>query len=711
MISGTALFLGLFNNLAIFIILIAAYGFLNSYFEKAGSPKRQTAVGLSFGLFAIACMYVQIPVAEGVIVDQRNAIVALSGAFGGPLSALLCALMTGAFRIYLGGAGVLAGVVGVGLAACSGAGLYALRSKIDTAPKAAFAALAATVVILPGFLLVGDIQTGWTLMKAMALPYGSAIFLGIFLVGLLLAHEESRQVAEVEQKLSEKRFRELFESLIDVSYRTDSNGNFVIISPSSEKLFGYRTEEIVGKPIADFYKEPSRREDFMAQLQRDGRVENFEAEIRKKDGTFVWVSTNAKLLKDATGTFSGVEGVTRDISKLKKVEQEKIQLEEDLRQRQKMEAVGTLAGGIAHDFNNILGAVVGYTELVADRLPEGSPDKEDLEAVLAAAHRGKEMTNQILMFSRKRKPDKELIQAHLVIEEAVRLLKQTIPASVQINLEIDRHTGFLLADPTQIHQIVVNLCTNAYHSLENEKGEIGIQLRPVKADPTILAKHPNLRGKNYALLTVRDNGHGIDRETMSRIFEPFFTTKEQGRGTGMGLSVVHGIVQDHHGAIDVASEPGVGSSFGIFLPLAREERKVPPVPDFKPRYGKENILLIDDESSLVKLGRMVLEKLGYKVFATSSAQEALDKFRADPSAFDLIFTDQTMPEMSGDLLAREAMRIRPNIPVIICTGHSSVLDAEKARAMGVKALLMKPFDQSTLAETLRNVLDDPANSN
>ena len=207
MISGTPLFLGLFSNLAIFIILIAAYGFLNSYFEKSGPFKRQAAVGLSFGFFAIACMFVQIPVFEGVIVDQRNAIVALSGAFGGPLSALVCGAMAAAFRVFLGGAGTLAGVVGLGLAALAGAGLYILRSRVDTVLKAALGALAATIVILPGFLLVGDLQTGWALLKAMVLPYGSAIFLGIFLGGLLLAHEESRHVAEGEQKLSEKRFR------------------------------------------------------------------------------------------------------------------------------------------------------------------------------------------------------------------------------------------------------------------------------------------------------------------------------------------------------------------------------------------------------------------------------------------------------------------------------------------------------------------------
>ena len=279
----------------------------------------------------------------------------------------------------------------------------------------------------------------------------------------------------------------------------------------------------LGRRIANFYKDLSRRDDFIELLQRDGRVDNFEAEIRKKDGTFVWVSTNAKAITDAAGSFCGVEGITRDISQLKKVEEEKFRLQEGLRQSQKMEAVGTLAGGIAHDFNNILSAVIGYTELVIDRLPEGSQDKEDLKSVLAAALRGKEMTNQILMFSRKRKPDKGLIQASSVVEEAVRLLQKTIPASVKINVDIDHHAGFLLADPTQIHQVVFNLCTNAYHSLENEKGEINIQFKPVKVEDISEAKHLNLPEGDYALLTVTDTGRGIDKHRPCLVFLNLFS--------------------------------------------------------------------------------------------------------------------------------------------------------------------------------------------
>lgn len=705
MFSGIELFLGLFNNLAFFIILVAVYGILNSYFEKSAFYVRETAIGISFGLFAIGCMHVKIPVAVGVIVDQRNAIVALSGAFGGPLSAVFCSTMTGAYRAYIGGAGTFAGVTGVCLAAVAGMGLYILREKIDGLLKWIIAALAATIVILPGFLFVGDLQTGWELLKVMTLPYGSAIFIGILFAGLLLTFEERRRSAEVELKHSEKRFRELFESLLDVSYRTDKNGNLEIISPSSEKMFGYRPEEIIGTQISDYYRYSSQRERFVAKLRQEGYLDNFEAEIRRKDGTFIWVSTNAKSLRDGEGNFIGVEGVTRDISKLKKAEGERNILQENLLQIQKMDAIGTLAGGIAHDFNNILSIVIGCTELVIEDLPEESEERDNLDTVLTAALRGKDLTYQILTFCRKGKPDKKMVEIHLIIEETAKLLKQTIPVSVKLNMDIDPQTGFLLADPTQIHQVVLNLCTNAYHALENEKGIIDIQLKPVKADSVAAIKHANPRKGDYAQLAVRDTGKGIDTVTKARIFEPFFTTKEQGKGTGMGLSVVHGIVQDHDGAIEVESTPGQGSTFRVFLPLSHQEKSKTPVSEPKPRSGSETILFVDDEPALVKLGKKHIEKLGYNVFATPSATEALEKFRLNPDIFDLIITDQTMPEMTGDLLAKRVMEIRPDIPVIICTGYSAVIDEDIIANIGVKALLIKPLEKNKLSQAVRDVLD------
>ena len=705
MVGGTDLFLGLFNNLALFIILVAVYGILNSYFEKSALLTRQTAVGFVFGLFAIVCMHVKIPVAEGVIVDQRNAFVALSGAFGGPLSAVFCAVMTGTYRIYLGGSGALAGVIGVGLSAVAGVGFYMLRDRIDSVFKAAISALAATIIILPGFIFYKDLQTGWNLLKAMSLPYGLAIFLGIFLVGLLLAHEEHRHTAEVEQKKSEKRFRDLFESLIDVSYRTDSEGNLIVISPSSEKVFGYRPEEALGRQIANIYRDPTRRDDFMDQIRRDGHVENFEAEIRKKDGSFVWVSTNAKLLTNAEGSIIGIEGVTRDVSQLKKSEKEKLDLEESLRQSQKMEAIGTLAGGIAHDFNNILAAIIGYSEVAMDEIPESSPTRQSIQEILNAGIRAKELIRHILTFSRKSEQNYEPVQVHLIVEEALKLLRASIPASVDIRQDIDCQCGTIIANPTELHQIVINLCTNAAQEMENKDGVLSVSLEQLDLSTDNLQKDPTLTPGPYVKLSVSDTGHGIDPDNIDRIFDPYFTTKEVGKGFGMGLAVVHGIVKRYNGMITVESKPAEGTTFNVFFLKAGEaEQQAVKEIDSLPT-GNERILLVDDDESVVNVIKQLLEGLGYQVTSKNCSRETLELFSAQPNAFDLIITDQTMPEMTGEQLAKELINLKPGVLIILCTGYSSVIDDKKAKAIGIREFIMKPVDKKELAITVRRVLD------
>jgi len=705
MISGATLFLGLFNNLAIFIILVAVYGVLNSYFEKSALLTRQVVVGVFFGLFAIGCMHVKIPVAEGVIVDQRNTIVALSGAFGGPLAAVFCAVMTGAYRIYLGGSGALGGTIGVGLAAVAGIGFYKFRDRIDSVLKASISALAATIIILPGFLFFEDLRTGWELLKAMALPYGFAIFLGIFLVGLLLAHEEHRHIAEVEQKKSEKRFRDLFESLIDVSYRTDSEGNFIVISPSSEKIFGYRPEEVLGRQITNAYRDPARRDDFMAQIRRDGHVENFEAEIRKKDGSFVWVSTNAKLLTNAEGSFIGIEGVTRDISQLKKSEKEKLDLEENLRQSQKMEAIGTLAGGIAHDFNNILAAIIGYSEVAMDEIPESSPARQSIREVLNAGHRAKELVRHILTFSRKSEPYYAPVQIHLIVKEALKLLRASIPASIDIRQDIDSQCETIVADPTELHQVVMNLCTNAAQEMEKKDGVLSVSLERLDLSADNLQKEPTLTPGPYVKLSVSDTGHGIAPDNIDRIFDPYYTTKEVGKGSGLGLAVVHGIVKRYNGMITVESKPNEGTTFNVFFPKAGEVehqviKEIDPLPT-----GNERILVVDDETSVVNVIKQLLERLGYQVTTKNSSIEALELFRAQPNAFELIITDQTMPDMTGEQLAKALIDLRPEVLIILCTGYSPNIDAEKSKALGIREFIMKPIDKKELAITIRRVLD------
>jgi signal transduction histidine kinase/ActR/RegA family two-component response regulator len=417
---------------------------------------------------------------------------------------------------------------------------------------------------------------------------------------------------------------------------------------------------------------------------------------------FFWNRSLSKLVQLRT---SELENTNKQLNlKIK----EKNELAEHLRQSQKMEAIGTLAGGIAHDFNNILAAILGNSELTLSK-PNIEPEfRGNLEDIRSAAERAKELVKQILMFSRKGEGKRESLQIHLIVKEVAKLLSKTIPSTVRINLAIDDNTGSVLADATQLHQVVMNLSTNAYHAMPEEGGEIDIRLEPVDVGSALAAKHPDLREGRYARLTVADTGTGIAPETLERIFEPFFTTKPQGEGTGMGLAVVHGIVKSHGGIISVESELGKGTAFHAYFPLSSSADGAKPdavkaAPILK---GSEHILLVDDEPMLVRLGKKMLETLGYKVTATTSVLEALSLFKAAPGDYDLILTDQTMPEMAGDLFIKEAMSIRPEIPTIICTGHSATFDAEKATAIGVKSLLMKPIELNKLAEEVRKALDE-----
>uniref|UniRef100_UPI0026E95504 PocR ligand-binding domain-containing protein n=1 Tax=Malonomonas rubra TaxID=57040 RepID=UPI0026E95504 len=395
----------------------------------------------------------------------------------------------------------------------------------------------------------------------------------------------------------------------------------------------------------------------------------------------------------------------RFITALKQAEAEKLELSEQLRQSQKMEAIGTLAGGVAHDFNNILSAILGYTQLALRNQSGDGKTRSYLKNVISAAERARELVKQILMFSRKGERRHELIRLDTVVLEAIRLLQKTIPATVRIQVDVDAATGYVQADSTQIHQVVLNLCTNSYHSLPEQGGEISVSLNPCVVDAVTAAHYPNLRQGHYGQLTVADNGTGIPPEIMPRIFDPFFTTKQQGQGTGMGLAVTHGIVQSHDGAIDVESDVGQGTTFKVFFPLCDKQPKDQQAKDSSPtsERGSEHILLVDDEEMLVNLGKEALELLGYQVTATTSASEALRLFEADPASYDLFITDQTMPEMSGDVLAKQAMLIRADLPVIICTGHSAVLNTKKAQEIGVKALLMKPLDYGELNREIRKI--------
>ncbi len=360
----------------------------------------------------------------------------------------------------------------------------------------------------------------------------------------------------------------------------------------------------------------------------------------------------AELTNKVTELGETNEKLQVEITERMLADKEKTHLEEQLRQSQKMEALGTLAGGIAHDFNNILAAILGYTELTRLRLADRPKEKKSLDEVLKAANRGKQLIQQILVFSRKGEGKRDHIKSDLVVEEAISLLRQTIPATIPIHVSLDSQTGTIQADPTQIHQIVINLCTNAYHAVRDVSGEIEVRLEPVEVDQQMATQNPDFIPGAYAQLTIKDTGTGIPPSVRPRIFDPFFTTKKQGEGTGMGLAVAYGIIQDHCGAIEVESAVGTGTTFRVFLPLSFGEANKVSATQMSLQYGSERVLFVDDESMLVRLGKMTLETLGYQATATTSANEALEIFSRDPDGYDLIISDQSMPEMSGAQLAK-----------------------------------------------------------
>jgi signal transduction histidine kinase/CheY-like chemotaxis protein len=396
----------------------------------------------------------------------------------------------------------------------------------------------------------------------------------------------------------------------------------------------------------------------------------------------------------------------------KKVEERTIALAQSERQLQqvlKIQAIGTLAGGIAHDFNNILFPIIGYTELTMDEVPEDGPARKNLEEILKAANRAKGLVQQILTFSRQSGHEREPIKVQYIIKEALKLLRASIPATIEIVHHLDDGCGPVIGDATQIHQVIMNLCTNAYQAMQTCGGKLEVSSGEVEISYADTVEKVGLKTGRHLCLKVKDEGCGMEPAVLDRIFEPYYTTKEHGKGTGLGLAVIHGIVKNHGGDITVTSTPGRGSTFKVYLPLADEiDIEAETVSLTKPAEGKERILLIDDEEQIINMEQQMLERLGYKVTASTDSKAALDVFARHPDDFDLVITDMTMPHMTGDRLARKMLDIKPQIPVILCTGFNEAISEEKALSMGIQKFVMKPVVKNELASTIRAVLEAPA---
>ena len=378
-------------------------------------------------------------------------------------------------------------------------------------------------------------------------------------------------------------------------------------------------------------------------------------------------------------------------------------MEVELRQAQKMQAVGTLSAGIAHDFNNILTPIIGYTELIMSDNMEQTQTKWMMERILNASHRAKELVRQILTFSRQTEQERKPVQICLVIKEALRLLRASLPTTIEIRQNIISD-ALVVGDPTQIHQVLMNLCTNAGHAMQEKGGILEVSLTDANLDEEALSRNPKVTADSYVRLTVSDTGHGMPPDVLERVFDPFFTTKERSKGTGMGLSVVHGIVENHGGIISVISKASEGSTFNVYLPVFVDDAAVVIDAATSLPTGSERILFVDDELPVVEMSKHILDTLGYDVTTRTSSVEAFELFKVKPDYFDLVITDMTMPNMTGDKLAKALLHIRPDIPIIICTGYSSLINKEKAENMGIRAYIMKPMLTQELAQTIRNVL-------
>ena len=512
--------------------------------------------------------------------------------------------------------------------------------------------------------------------------------------------------AEEALRSSEKRFRELADSLPQVIFETDQKGKLTYVNQNAYDLFGYtRNDFEKGINAIDMLiaEDRERAANGIAKVLEGKYVEHNEYNGQRKDGTTFPISIHSNRIV-RNNNLEGLRGLIIDLTKIKADEKEKSELQTQLQHAQRMEAIGTLAGGIAHDFNNILTAIIGYTELAMEDTPKKSLPFSNLQNVLLAASRVKDLVQQILAFSRQAESMTKPVYVKAMVKEAIKFLRASIPATIDIaqNIQSD---SMVTADPSQILQVIMNLCSNAAHAMRNKGGILGISLEDVEFYLYTTAPIGEMEVRKFIKLTVDDTGFGIPPELTDRIFDPFFTTKERGEGTGMGLSVVHGIVNEMGGKIQVESEMGKGAAFKIYMPVIEndaiqriDKTKIIPM-------GKERILFVDDEAIQVDLGKQILERIGYNVTTRTSSVEALEFFRAKPSEIDLVVTDMTMPKMTGDKLAKSILDIRSDIPIILCTGYSEQITEEKAREIGIRGFAMKPMVIEQLAHLVREAID------
>ena len=538
------------------------------------------------------------------------------------------------------------------------------------------------------------------LFGLLVLVVGGLVIYGIARITNYEVHRAEKALLD-----SEEKYRSLANQVPVGIYRTSEQGQILYANPALAAMLDYDSvEELREINVRDTFVDPQQRERNLAKWKKNKGIMTVEANLLTKYGKKIWVRDHGKAVSDDNGKILYFDGIIEDITLQNQVTEERQKLEEQLRQAQKMEAIGNLAGGIAHDFNNILGVIIGYSEMTMEKITQSDPNRSNMEKVMVACQRAREMVKHILAFSRKAGKERKSVYLSEIVNESIKLLRSALPTTIEIRQQVPGQTGSILANWTEIHQVIMNLCTNAAHAMRDNGGILDIQLREIKLDPqSVFLK--DLQAGTYQQLTISDTGHGMTPEIMNRIFEPYFTTKTKGEGTGMGLAVAHGIVKSHGGEITVYSEPGRGTTFHVYLPVTEINKRVEVEETEEVRGGDEYILFVDDEETLVELAKQMLESLGYTVAARTSSIEALEAFRSHPDRFALVITDQTMPHMTGLQLSGKLRQLRPDIPIILCTGFSENANEEIVKAHQINAFVMKPLLKKDIARVIRNVLD------
>ncbi|MFA5905678.1 MAG: response regulator [Desulfobacula sp.] len=529
-----------------------------------------------------------------------------------------------------------------------------------------------------------------------------------------LNHEvKERRKTQIALEESNERFLQLANTTSDMFWLFDvadpDHIRVLYLNPSFEAIWHRKIEEAYQRPetlVENLHPEDKKnllKEFFNFLKKGDAFLTEFRIMLPDRSIRHIWAKGN--LIFDKTGKLIRVAGIARDITEQFQAQKENEKLTHQLQHVHKMEAIGTLAGGIAHDFNNILGIIIGNAELAIDDVSGQHPARVSLEEIIIAGKRAKDVVWQLLSFARKSEREKEPVDLSLILKESMSLLRSSIPKTIDISLDFQNKPCRIMADATQIHQVILNLCTNAAHAMADNGGKLEVTLEKITIGVNAAADYPQLPAGDYARLAFTDTGHGIDPNIRNRVFDPYFTTKPIGKGTGMGLAVVHGIVKNHGGEILFNSILHKGTTFELFFPALLDEIVVKAKDVKQISKGSERILFVDDENSLVDIGKRILTRLGYSVEVFTSPVDALDRFRKDPCSFDLMMTDMTMPEMTGDKLIKEVLAIRPDMPVILCTGYSETVNEQNAIELGAKKYIEKPLNIQEISIAIREIFD------